>query len=417
MSLVLLMAAAAVYPATEACQTRVGALGTTPDLPQPIDGTLLRKAGELEKLRKRAKEGALLIVKGGDFSGWDFRKQKLGNICFMDAKLAKSDWRGVRMPGLGFIDTDLSQGQLAGATLPQLLLRTATLAGADATGANLDGVRVDGGWNASFAGLKLDRASVRGAVFACGTGEADGCPFDRQGMSARGADFRDAVFNGYSWWSADLEGARFDNAQLAIDDLAGLASATMPTRLRVGIAGTLVDMPGDVAIALGRMVAVPPATTAAPVTSLSLQSGGTLLYVRSPVAALIRAEQGASAAIVAKHVAQSASVRIALRADAQGRIAVRGAAVVGGRACRFQAPQLVRSPAGYALPGQPRRRAEPLLSIEAGKISLTAPVDAARRSAGAPGCTDAAQFGTLVPLAIDAATFETVWNDLMPTAN
>jgi uncharacterized protein YjbI with pentapeptide repeats len=420
----LVVAAAAVLQVTESCQARLGPLASAPALPPPVDGMLLRNVSALEKLRKRQRDGSLIIIKGGDFTGWDFRKADIGNMCFIGTKLTESDWRGVRAPGLGFIDTDLTKAQLAGAALPSLLLRTATLADVDARDADFAGARIDGGWSASFNGLKLDRARLQGAVFACGTREADGCPFDRQNISARGADFSDVVFTAFAWWGADLEGARFDNAQVAVDDLSTLAKAKPPSRIRVRFGTALIEVPGDVATTIGRLFgpASPPVAAPRPpaaATAARFQPGSRMLFVRAVPGLVPGADLDPAWAKVAPYVARSASARIAVRVEADGRIAARGLSTRAGESCRFDVARLTRSAGGLAVVGANRavrQRPEPLLSISGGAMALLPPADAARRAQLVPGCTDPAAFGTLLPLAIDAAGFDQLWNEITPAA-
>lgn len=235
---------------------RAGAVsGEGSTLPLSVPGDSLKKSFAMEKLRKKAKDGRTIVIEGGDFTDYDFRKAKLHNICFRGVKLTNTDWSGASMAGMGFIDTDLSGAVFTGALMRGALFRTTTLAGVDATAADFSEGRLDGGWNASIKNLKLDLAKMNGFKFICGTRAVDGCPFDRQGISARNADFSGVLFSGFALWGANVSGAIFDGADMNVDDVGQIVGGAEPNVINVRHRNmsTLVD--GPVAMALAGALA------------------------------------------------------------------------------------------------------------------------------------------------------------------
>lgn len=253
---VLLSFAAAVAPSTDSCMARAGSVtGEGSTLPMSVPGDSLKKSYAIEKLRKKAKDGRTIVIEGGDFTDYDFRKAKLHNICFRGVRLTNTDWGGANMTGIGFIDSDLSGATFTGAILRGALFRTTTLANADATAADFSEGRLDGGWNASIKNLKIDLAKFNSFKFVCGTRAVDGCPFDRQGISARNTDFSGVLFSGFALWGANVSGAIFDGADMNVDDIGQIVGGAEPNvvNVRHGNMATLVD--GPVAMALAGALA------------------------------------------------------------------------------------------------------------------------------------------------------------------
>jgi uncharacterized protein YjbI with pentapeptide repeats len=255
---VVLSFASFATPATESCAARAGTVsGAGSTLPISVSGDELKRSHAIEKLRKRAKDGRTIVIEGGDFTDYDFRKAKLANVCFRGVKLTNSNWNGAIANGMGFIDSDLSGAAFTGAILRNVLFRTTTLASVDATAADFSEGRLDGGWNASLKGLKLDLAKLNGFKFECGTTAADGCPFDKQGITARNTDFSGAHFNGFALWGTVVDGALFDGADMAIEDVGQIVGGAEPNVISVRYGGmsTLVD--GPVAMALAGALTTP----------------------------------------------------------------------------------------------------------------------------------------------------------------
>ncbi len=263
---ILLGFAAAVVPPTDSCLARAGSVtGTGSTLPVSVPGSSLQKSHAIERLRKKAKDGRTIVVEGGDFTDYDFRKAKLNNICFRGVKLTNTDWSGASAAGIGFIDSDLSGAVFTGAILRGALFRTTTLADVDATAADLTEGQLDGGWNASIKNLKLDLAKLNSFKFICGTRAIDGCPFDRQGISARNTDFSGTLFSGFALWGANVTGAIFDGADMSVDDVGQIVGGAEPNVISVrhGAMSTLVDGPVAMALAGALATANTLATTCA----------------------------------------------------------------------------------------------------------------------------------------------------------
>jgi uncharacterized protein YjbI with pentapeptide repeats len=253
---ILLSFAAAAAPPTDSCMARAGTLtGEGSTLPMSVPGDTLKKSYAMEKLRKKAKDGRTIVIEGGDFTDYDFRKAKLSNICFRGVKLTNTDWTGANITGIGFIDSDLSGATFTGAILRGALFRTTTLANVDATAADFSEGRLDGGWNASIKNFKIDLAKFNSFKFVCGTRAVDGCPFDRQGISARNTDFSGVLFSGFALWGANVSGAIFDGADMNVDDVGQIIGGAVPNvvNVRHGNMSTLVD--GPVAMALAGALA------------------------------------------------------------------------------------------------------------------------------------------------------------------
>ena len=237
LSLIMGAALVAAEPtAGQGCQAALGTFYEGPDeadLPNQVDGTTLDGRDALLALR-RARGDALIVVRGGDFSGADFRAARLRNICFIETDLSGSDWRGVHAPGLGFVRADLTGAKLERAQFPEVLLRAANLANVDATGAEWTGGRFDGGWQGSVENLRLDGADLSAFAFDCGITIGDGCAIDGP-VSLRGTNLADAEID--SWRSeADFTGARIDRTRVALWQLAALrpADITGPILLPAG---------------------------------------------------------------------------------------------------------------------------------------------------------------------------------------
>lgn len=341
--------AAAALPANEGCVARMGALAAPPAaLPAAVDGNTLRKPADLGRLRSRTRDGSLILVDGGRFDRWDFRKLRLGNICFRNASLKASDWRGLTAPGIGFIDSDLSGAQMQGAQLPGLLLRTTILADVDLSGADLTNGRLDGGWNGSLARTRLDGARLREFSFVCGVSEADGCPFDRQGLTAKAADFSNARFTNFSFVGAARDDAVFEGAEMGLDDLGQLDGARATVSVTIRRAGIRLPVTGTVARSLAQMSAraVEPdcANPATPLdTALCADGTGELARTARDVA---RLEAAAAADPAARRFA---AVREACLARPEARRAACLGAAHAARRAALAAQGGLPPPGGHSL--------------------------------------------------------------------
>ncbi|GAA0480751.1 hypothetical protein GCM10009096_23550 [Parasphingorhabdus litoris] len=185
-----------------------------------VDGSTIRKLLDLKNVRRRNGRGtAPIVIDGGNFAGWQLKKLKLQNICFVGSDLSGSDWSSVSASGLGFVRSNLAGANLSGAQLTSSLWRESDLSDVNASGANLDGSLVDGGWTGSFARTSFDGALMRGVRFSCGAGETDGCSFNRQGLSLKGTDLRQAQISSFAFWDTDTTGAQLGGATIALNQL------------------------------------------------------------------------------------------------------------------------------------------------------------------------------------------------------
>jgi uncharacterized protein YjbI with pentapeptide repeats len=425
-------APAPVQPAAPipiACVNAAGAVdGTGASLPEPVQGATIKSARALAKLRKDAKDGRLLLVEGGDFSNWDFRKLNLAAICFRGTRLAGSNWSGVTAPGMGFIDADLSGADLIGASFPAVLFRTTTLAGANAANADLRGGQLDGGWHASLAGWKLDGARLSGFRFHCGVTEADGCPFDRQGISARGADFSGAVFDGFAFWDAALDGAKVEGTEVQLDNAGILSAAQSATALTIRLGRKRAPVSGRVAALLGKAL-TEPAASAPMVQAIPGSSGaatrlaaGKYLFVSDRLAIAPQANDPVwmSAMQVLVRIAPS---HLMLMVNPDGTAWLRGSASEdGGGQCHVDAGPLRQGAAGSFVATTPpaarsRRKTQP--GIPAATVledmATIAPEQAlAPDGARIVTCTGTANFGKLRRLPADDVTFDSIWSAARP---
>ncbi|MBK9433134.1 MAG: hypothetical protein IPN50_12280 [Sphingomonadales bacterium] len=167
-------------------------------------------------------KGKLLIIKGGDFSGWDFAplSKSFGPMCFNQSNLKSTRWDGGKYDGIGFIESELENASFRDASLQSILLRVPYLKSVDMTGADLSDGWFDGGWDGSIENWKADKARLVNFTFSCGITLGDGCPLDRQNVSFIGADFSGANISSYRLWgqgnysAAIFDGTRFEPAQM-----------------------------------------------------------------------------------------------------------------------------------------------------------------------------------------------------------
>jgi hypothetical protein len=122
-------------------------------LPNQVDGATIRGAAGLAQLR--ASRPGPIIVNGGTFARADFRRVRLGTICFVGTDLSGSDWRGTLRPASPSSAPAWKARTWPARRLPRLLLRQANLKNVDARRADLSGGKMDGGWDGSVDNLRL----------------------------------------------------------------------------------------------------------------------------------------------------------------------------------------------------------------------------------------------------------------------
>ncbi len=191
-----------------------------------IDATGMKRVRDLTRIRKKTRAGTIYI-KGGSFVGAKMQKARLYNMCFFGTDFSQTDWTGFSGSGLGFVNVDLSGAMMAGAKLPYVLMRDAKLAQVDARQVDWQNGRLDGGWSGSMRNLDLSGANLTNFRIACGSGAADGCPTEREGISLKNANLRRASFYGFFWPDIDLSGAQIDQTELALDHLPSLKGARL----------------------------------------------------------------------------------------------------------------------------------------------------------------------------------------------
>lgn len=429
-TLLLAQAAPPTPPPTEpiGCAAAAGAVdGTGASLPEAVDGSKLDSVKDITRLRKRARDGRVILVEGGDFSNWDFRKAKLSAICFSGSKLAASKWSGVSAPGMGFIGADLTGAQLADAKLPGVLLRTTTMTGANASDADLSGGQLDGGWSASLAGLRLDGAKLAGFRFRCGVTEADGCAFDRKGITARNTDFSNAVFDGFAFWDANLEGARLEGAEVRLDNTPLLQAAAGGESITVRNGDRRIRVPGRVAAALGRAFAPPPDDGSQMVQAVpqsTRATGGKQLFVSDRLPAVQGGAEDPAWPEAVRALVALAPSYLLVGIEKDGRAMVRGAASdADGARCWIDAGPLApgaEGSFGVAPPSKGRRRSKPKTAaiIVRTDAAMIAPDQvAAEEAAKVVRCRGNASFGTMKRVPVDDRTFEALWSAVAAPAS
>jgi uncharacterized protein YjbI with pentapeptide repeats len=226
MALIAAIALAAAAPAPADCQALLGPLYDQPEdskLPGLVHGATLKGAGALVELR-RARGEDVIPIRGGDFSGADFRGARLDRICFLGTKLTGGRMRGANLSGSAFVDADLSGADLRETRMRRILLRNAVLRNADAQRSILAGGRFDGGWfEGGVEGFRLDSADLTGFRFDCGITLDDGCPIDGGRLTVRGAILRDSNLAAF----VDVAGARIDRTRVSPGQLPDLRNGRL----------------------------------------------------------------------------------------------------------------------------------------------------------------------------------------------
>ncbi len=209
--------------------------------PASIDGKTLKSASRIENLRKARKDGSVLLIDGGDFSGQSFGT--LNNVCFRGTRLVKTKWSGKSSSGLGFINSDLTDAKMRKAGLIDILLRNTTLLRADMQDAILTGGQMDGGWDASVASWNLGRANLHRFRFICGKDSTDGCAFDRKGIVLTDADLSEASLYSFPLWEGPVDNVIINKTEIGLDQVGriGLARFMGPVIVREGPHATQYD--------------------------------------------------------------------------------------------------------------------------------------------------------------------------------
>jgi uncharacterized protein YjbI with pentapeptide repeats len=227
------------------CAAMVGPLGTPFDMSTAVDGASLDDASDIKSLRSKAKDGRPIIIKGGDFSGKKFGNDNFSNICFVGTKLANTRWNKSRAQGIAFIDSDLTGATFDRVTMDYVLFRNSTLERMDASGAQLSYGQLDGGWEPSIAGLRLDNTQMVGFRFVCGTSSRDGCPFNRKQLSLRAANLTNASIATFPMWDVQLDDVQINNTEIAFDQIPSFRLAQIKGPVLVRAANRLIPLDAD----------------------------------------------------------------------------------------------------------------------------------------------------------------------------
>jgi uncharacterized protein YjbI with pentapeptide repeats len=212
-------------PPANSCQVAAGNIGSAGAYSEVVDGAKLKSAKDIEKLRSKARDGRPIAVQGGNFTGEKFDNDNYSNICFIGSNLSNTKWSRSRANGIGFINSDLTGATFDRVFMDYVLFRNSTLARVDASGAQLAYGRLDGGWDPSMAGLKLDNARMLGFRFVCGITSSDGCSFDRKQISMRGADLSFASLSTFPMWDGRFDDARLYYTEVGIDQMSNFAAS------------------------------------------------------------------------------------------------------------------------------------------------------------------------------------------------
>lgn len=203
-----------------------------------IDGQSITNIADFSRMTG-TRELGLKIIKGGNFSEWDFTRIPLNRICFDESDLQGANFAGVEGTGIGFIKSNLTGVNMQGAVMPRVLFRNARLTKVNAQNANFAAGHFDGGWfEGGVAGWNLDGATMTEFVFECGITLSDGCPVYQGGdpISARGTNFAGATLHGFGLYNVETSGAILDNTVIGPRQLIQLRGADIrgPVVLRGG---------------------------------------------------------------------------------------------------------------------------------------------------------------------------------------
>lgn len=192
-----------------------------------IDGATIKSVADFTRMTQKYDSG-VKVIKGGDFTGWDFRKTSLHSVCFEESKLLDANMAGVHGIGVGFVKTDLSGANMRDAIMKRVMFRNAELKNVSAQGANFTEGHFDGGWfEGSVEGWNIDGADLTGFTFDCGITVPDGCPVYQGGakMSAKGTDFSRASLHSFGLHDVELSEAMIDQTIIGPSQLPYLAKA------------------------------------------------------------------------------------------------------------------------------------------------------------------------------------------------
>jgi uncharacterized protein YjbI with pentapeptide repeats len=217
----------AFAPPAATCLASAGRLGGAGPTTLAVDGKTLKDPSDIKSLRSKARDGRLIVISGGDFSGKKFGSDNFHNICFVGTKLTDTRWVKSKASGIGFIGSDLSGAVFDRVSMDYVLLRNTVMARTDASGAQMSYGQFDGGWEPSVAGLRLENAVMVGFKFVCGVTSSDGCAFDRKKMTLRGANLSSASIASFALWDTQLDDVKLNQTEIGLDQITQFAGANV----------------------------------------------------------------------------------------------------------------------------------------------------------------------------------------------
>jgi uncharacterized protein len=218
------------------CQTSAGDVYDEKERAAAIDGKILTSRTMLvSKIIEQNRDGRKVAVEvaGGDFTGWDFSRITLNNVCFNDSVMKNTTWDDVTLNGVGFIKVDLEGASFKASKMPYVLLRESILKDVDMTGAVLTAGKLDGGWGGSLEHWNLTAADMRHFRFVCSITISDGCPIDREGIKLDNANLTSAEIDGYYLTGVSSKNTVFDDTVVSLWQLPMLSSAAVKGAVRV----------------------------------------------------------------------------------------------------------------------------------------------------------------------------------------
>jgi uncharacterized protein YjbI with pentapeptide repeats len=210
-----------------------------------VDGSTLEDPSDIRSLRKKAKDGLPIVIKGGDFANRKFGDDDFSNLCFDGTKLNGTRWIKSRANGAAFIGADLTGAVFDRVNMREVLFRNSILTRMDASGANMAYGQLDGGWDPSMAGLRLENTQMTGFRFVCGASSVDGCSFDRKQISLRGANLTNANLAAFALWDANLVDVVLNNTVIALDQVPQYGNANVQGSVLVYAAGKQASLSPD----------------------------------------------------------------------------------------------------------------------------------------------------------------------------
>lgn len=147
--------------------------------------------------------------RGANLQGADLSGQDLAHADFTSANLEGANLSGAVASGARFTGANLEGAELSGAVLVGATFTSANLQGADMTGVRMSRAKCDA---ANLEGADLSGADCTSSSFV--SANLEGAVLSRARLVD--ADFTDAILSDAALDDTDIEGARFNGAQLPV---------------------------------------------------------------------------------------------------------------------------------------------------------------------------------------------------------